>query len=83
MRWAYRRLKTNREENLTKHVGFVYAYVKKAKNRKINIKKDSDKQKKQDSYSTMKHKTHFSLWVFDCEFQDAFLILISLNMLET
>jgi len=27
--WAYRRLKTNREENLTKHVGFVYANVKK------------------------------------------------------
>jgi len=23
--------KPNREENLTKHVGFVYAYVKKAK----------------------------------------------------
>jgi len=31
MRWAYQRLKTNREEILTKHVGFVYAYVKKAK----------------------------------------------------
>jgi len=30
MRLAYRRLKTSREENLTKHVGFVYAYVKKA-----------------------------------------------------
>jgi len=30
MRWAYRRLKTTREENLTKLVGFVYAYVKKA-----------------------------------------------------
>jgi len=29
--WAYWRLKTNTEENLTKHVGFVYAYVKKAK----------------------------------------------------
>jgi len=27
----YRRLKTSREENLTKHVGFLYAYVKKAK----------------------------------------------------
>jgi len=27
---AYRRLKTNKEENLTKHVGFVYANVKKA-----------------------------------------------------
>jgi len=30
MQWAYRRLKTNKEENLTKHVGFVYANVKKA-----------------------------------------------------
>jgi len=28
-------LKTNREESLTKHVWFVYAYAKKAKNRKI------------------------------------------------
>jgi len=37
------------EENLTEHVGFVYAYVKKAKNRKINDEKDDNKQKKQDS----------------------------------
>jgi len=49
MRWAYGRLKTNWEENFTKHVGFLYAYVKKAKNRKINTKKGSDKQIKQDS----------------------------------
>jgi len=49
MRWAYRRLKTNREENLTKYVGFVYAYVKKAKNRKINDEKGGEKQRKQDS----------------------------------
>ena len=49
MRWAYRRLKTNREENLTKHVGFVHAYVKNAKNRKINDGESGDKQKKQDS----------------------------------
>jgi len=48
MGWAYRRLKTNREENLTKHVGFVYAHVKKAKNRKINDEKGSHKEKKQD-----------------------------------
>ena len=41
MMLPYRRLKTNREENFTKHVGFVYAYAKKAK-------KGSDKQKKQD-----------------------------------
>ena len=83
MRWTYRRLKTNREENLTKHAGFVYAYVKKAKNRKTNSKKDGYKQKKQDSYSAMKNKTHFSLWVFDCDFQYALLILIFLNMRET
>ena len=69
MRWAYRKLKTNREESLTKHVGLVYVYVKKAINRKINIKKGGDKQKKKDSFSTMKNKTHFSLWVFDCDFQ--------------
>ena len=42
-------LKTNREESLTQHVGFVYAYAKKAKNRKFNDKKDGDKQKKQES----------------------------------
>jgi len=29
-----RDLKTNREETLTKHVGFVHAYAKKANNRK-------------------------------------------------
>jgi len=48
MRWAYRKLKTKREENLTKHVGFVYAYVKKAKNRKINDE-NGGKHIKQDS----------------------------------
>jgi len=31
----------------------------------------------------MKNTTHFSLLVFDCDFQDALLILISLNMHET
>jgi len=39
----------NREENLTNHVGLVYAYVKNAKNRKINDGKGGDKQKIQDS----------------------------------
>jgi len=82
MQWAYRRLKTNREENLTKHVGFVYAYVKKAKNRKINNKKGGDKQKKQDSCSTMKNKTHFSLWVFDCDLR-CFINTYIFNMRET
>ena len=42
-------LKANREKSLTKHVGFVYAYAKKAKNRKINDEKGGDKQKKQES----------------------------------
>jgi len=42
-------LKTNREGSLTKHVGFVYAYAKKAKNRKINDEKGGEKQKKQES----------------------------------
>jgi len=32
-------LKTNREERLTKHVGFVYANAQKAKNKKINDEK--------------------------------------------
>ena len=44
MRWAYQRLKAKREDHLTKHVGFVYAYAKKAKNRKINDEKVGDKQ---------------------------------------
>jgi len=39
----------NREGSLTKHVGFVYAYAKKAKNKKINDEKGGDKQKKQES----------------------------------
>jgi len=34
---------------LTKHVGFVCAYAKKAKNRKINDEKGGGKQKKQES----------------------------------
>ena len=34
--------KTNREVSLTKHVGFVYAYAKKAKNRKMNDEKGGD-----------------------------------------
>jgi len=49
MRWAYLRLKTSREGNLTNHVGFVYAYVKKAKYTKINDEKGGDKPKKQNS----------------------------------
>ena len=76
-------LKTDREESLTKHVGFVYAYAKKAKNRKNNDEKGGDMQKKQESYSTIKHETHFSSLVFDCHFEDALLILISLNEHET
>jgi len=35
-------LKTSRAESLTKHVGFVYAYAKKAKNRKMNDEKGGD-----------------------------------------
>jgi len=64
---------------LTKHVGFAYAYAEKAKNRNINDDKRGEKQKKQESQSTIKSKTHFSLLVFDCDFEDALLILISSN----
>jgi len=42
-------LKTNKVENLAKHVGFVYACAKKAKNRKINDEEGGDRQKKQES----------------------------------
>jgi len=51
-------------------MGCVYAYAKKAKNRKINDEKGSDKQKKQESYLTIKNKTYFRLLVFDCDFED-------------
>jgi len=65
-------LKTNREESVMKHMRFVYAYAKKAKNRKINDEKGGDKQEKQESYSTIKNKTHFSLSAFDCDFEEAY-----------
>jgi len=42
-------LKTNRVGSLTKHVGFVYVYAKKAKNKKIHDEIGGDKQKKQES----------------------------------
>jgi len=42
-----------------------------------------DKQKKQESYSTIKNKTHFCLLASDCDFEDALLILIYLNKHET
>jgi len=42
-------LNTNREESLTKHVGFLYAHAMKAKNRQINNEKRGDKQKKLES----------------------------------
>ena len=64
-------------------MGFVYACAKKAKNRKINDEKGGDKQKKQESQSTIKNKTNFSLLVFVCNFEGALLILISLNKHET
>jgi len=42
--------KNNREENLTKHVGFAYVCwirrCKESKNRKINDENGGDKQKK-------------------------------------
>jgi len=41
--------------------GVRFCNAKKAKNRKIYDEKGGDKQNKQDSCSTMKNKTHFSL----------------------
>ena len=49
IRWAYRKLKTNGKGSWTKYVRFVYAYAKKAKNRKTNNEKGGDKQWKQES----------------------------------
>jgi len=47
MQWVYRRLKTNsnREETSTNHVGFVYAYVKKAKIEKLTMIKMAQAKK--------------------------------------
>jgi len=38
-------LKTDREESLTKHVGFVYAYAKKAKIEKLMMRKMATSRK--------------------------------------
>jgi len=64
MRWTYRRFKNRQGGKFDETCGFVCVYAKRAKNRKINDEKGGDKQKKQESYSTIKHKTHFSLLVF-------------------
>jgi len=45
MRWAYRRFKTNREENLTNLVGFVYACEKNAKIEKLMMGKVATSRK--------------------------------------
>jgi len=50
-------LKTNREGSLTKHVGFVYAYAKKAKHRKVMLRKvvTSRKSKNHNRQSKTRH----------------------------
>ena len=75
--------RSNMENKLTNHVGSACAYVKNAKNIKINDEKDGDKPKKSDSLSTAENKTHFNFRVVDCDFQDDLLILISLNKQKT
>ena len=42
-------IESQQGKKLTKFVGFVYAYIKRAKNREINDGKGGDKQKKQSS----------------------------------
>jgi len=42
--------------------------MQRKKNVKINDEKGGDKQKKQESYSTIKNETHFTLLMFDCDF---------------
>jgi len=42
---AYLRLKVNREEILTKYAESIHAYVKKAKNRKVMVRKVSTSRK--------------------------------------
>jgi len=49
-------LKTNREGSLTKHVAFVYAYAKKAKDRKMMRKvATSRKSKNHNRQSKTRH----------------------------
>jgi len=48
-------LKTKREESLKEHVGFVYAYVKKAKHRKINEKGGDKQEKNHNRQSKTRH----------------------------
>jgi len=47
----YRRLKTNREEHLTKHIVSIHAYVKKQQSTvgKVMMRKVTTNRKKQDS----------------------------------
>ena len=57
-------LKTNREESLTKHVGFVYAYAKKAKKEKLMIKKVGATSRKSKNHNRQSKTRHISLLVF-------------------
>jgi len=79
MRWAFQRLKKQQGGKFDETWVLYIPMQKKQKIKKFNDEKGGDKQKKQESWSTIKNKTHFSLLVFDCDFEDALLILISLN----
>jgi len=69
-RWAYRRLKTNKTFDETCWV-HICICKKRKKIGKVMMRKVATSRKKQESLSTIKNKTHFSLWVFDCDLHDA------------
>jgi len=50
-------IKTNREESLTNHVGFIYAYTEKAKIEKLMMRKvaTSRKSKNHNRQSKTRH----------------------------
>jgi len=53
-------LKTHREESLTKHVGFVYAYAKKAKIENLMMRKVATSRKSKN-HNRQSNKRHISV----------------------
>jgi len=56
---------------------------RKQKIEKLMMRKVATSRKSKNHNRQLKHKTHFSLLVFDCDFEGALSILISLNEHET
>jgi len=70
MRWVYRRLKSKRDENLRKHVGFANAYVKKAKIKNLMMRKVATSRKSKRYGLIDNEKQDSFRFVSVCDFQD-------------